>query len=294
MNTAERPVNEAGHAEHATGDATPLLEATGITKRYGRYTALDAVDLRIEAGRTVSIVGESGSGKSTLARVLVGLERADSGTVRFRGETVRGRRARQAFHRSVGMVFQDPYESLDPRLTIGEAVAEPLRAHRLHRHDERGRVRELLDAVGMEGVEPDAYPHRFSGGQRQRVCIARALATDPDLVICDEPTSALDVSVQAQILNLLLDLQRRRGLAYLFITHDLDVVRRISDEVDVLLRGTVVERGGADQVTHRPRHAYTRRLLGAVPAVSPRERRIGAKPAPGSPAAPEGAEQAPV
>ncbi|RYJ25356.1 dipeptide transport ATP-binding protein Dpp [Streptomyces sp. L-9-10] len=294
MNRAERPVNEAGHAGHATGEAAPLLEATGITKRYGRYTALDAVDLRIEAGRTVSIVGESGSGKSTLARVLVGLERADSGTVRFRGETVRGRRARRAFHRSVGMVFQDPYESIDPRLTIGEAVAEPLRAHRLHRHDEPGRVRELLDAVGMEGVEPDAYPHRFSGGQRQRVCIARALATDPDLVICDEPTSALDVSVQAQILNLLLDLQRRRGLAYLFITHDLDVVRRISDEVDVLLRGTVVERGGADQVTHRPRHEYTRRLLGAVPAVSPRERRIGAPLAPGSPTAPKSAEQTPA
>ncbi|MFF7178619.1 ATP-binding cassette domain-containing protein [Streptomyces sp. NPDC008121] len=258
-----------------TGPEAPLLEATGITKRYGRFTALDAVDLRIEAGRTVSIVGESGSGKSTLARIVVGLERADAGTVRFRGEPVRGRRARKAFRRSVGMVFQDPYESIDPRMTIGEAVAEPLRAHGLHRADRAARVRELLDAVGMEGVPPEAWPHRFSGGQRQRVCIARALATDPELVICDEPTSALDVSVQAQILNLLLDLQRRRGLSYLFITHDLDVVRRISDEVDVLLRGRVVERGTAEEITDSPGHAYTQRLLGAVPADSPRRRRIG-------------------
>ncbi|MBU3867980.1 ATP-binding cassette domain-containing protein [Streptomyces sp. 4503] len=253
---------------------TPLLEATGITKRYGQYTALDDVDLRIETGRTVSIVGESGSGKSTLARIIVGLERADSGTVRFRGEAIRGRRSRHAFRRSVGMVFQDPYESMDPRLTIGEIVAEPLRAHGMYRDGGKERVRELLDSVGMHGAEPDAYPHKFSGGQRQRVCIARALATDPDLVICDEPTSALDVSVQAQILNLLLDLQSRRRLAYLFITHDLDVVRRISDEVDVLLRGTVVERGTAEQITRSPEHTYTRRLLGAVPAISPRQRHI--------------------
>ncbi|MEU8934310.1 ATP-binding cassette domain-containing protein [Streptomyces sp. NPDC048409] len=262
------------HPSPAPG-AAPLLEAAGITKRFGRYTALDAVDLSIHPGRTVSIVGESGSGKSTLARILVGLERADAGTVRFRGRPVRGRRARQAFRRSVGMVFQDPYESIDPRLTIGEVVAEPLRAHGLYRDGGAGRVRELLTAVGMEGVDADAYPHRFSGGQRQRVCIARALATDPELVICDEPTSALDVSVQAQILNLLLDLQRRNGLAYLFITHDLDVVRRISDEVDVLMRGKVVERGSAVEVTREPRHAYTRGLLAAVPASSPRERRIG-------------------
>ncbi|MEU6285299.1 ATP-binding cassette domain-containing protein [Streptomyces sp. NPDC047028] len=258
----------------------PLLEATGITKRFGRHTALDAVDLRIEQGRTVSIVGESGSGKSTLARVLIGLERADAGTVHFQGEPVRGRRTRQRFRRSVGMVFQDPYESIDPRLTIGEVVAEPLRAHGLYGDGGRERVRDLLDSVGMEGVDQDAYPHRFSGGQRQRVCIARALATDPGLVVCDEPTSALDVSVQAQILNLLLDLQRRRGLAYLFITHDLDVVRRISDEVSVLLRGTVVEHGSAEQITRDPRHDYTRRLLDAVPAASPRERRIGAAPRP--------------
>jgi ABC-type glutathione transport system ATPase component len=259
-----------------TPAAQPLLEAAGITKRFGRYSALDAVDLSIHPGRTVSIVGESGSGKSTLARILVGLERADAGTVRFRGESVRGRRARRAFRRSVGMVFQDPYESIDPRLTIGEVVAEPLRAHGLYREGGPQRVRDLLAAVGMEGVDPGAYPHRFSGGQRQRVCIARALATDPELVVCDEPTSALDVSVQAQILNLLLNLQQRRGLAYLFITHDLDVVRRISDEVDVLMRGKVVERGSAEEVTRDPQHAYTRSLLAAVPASTPRERRIGA------------------
>ncbi|MFF4845479.1 ABC transporter ATP-binding protein [Streptomyces collinus] len=265
-------------AIHVIPPEPPLLEASGITKRFGGHTALEAVDLRIQPGRTVSIVGESGSGKSTLARVLIGLERADAGSVRFRGEPVRGRRTRQRFRRSVGMVFQDPYESIDPRLTIGEVVAEPLHAHGLYRGGGREQVRHLLDSVGMEGVDQDAYPHRFSGGQRQRVCIARALATDPELVVCDEPTSALDVSVQAQILNLLLDLQRRRGLAYLFITHDLDVVRRISDEVNVLLRGTVVERGSAEQITRDPQHAYTQRLLGAVPAASPRERRIGAPP----------------
>ncbi|MEU9015310.1 ABC transporter ATP-binding protein [Streptomyces sp. NPDC048479] len=258
-----------------TPSTTPLLQACGVTKRYGSFTALNAVDLTVEAGRTVSIVGESGSGKTTLARILVGLERADRGTVLHRGRPVRGRRARREFQRSVGMVFQDPYESMDPRMTIGEVVAEPLRAHGLHGRDGERRIRELLDSVGMEGAEPDAYPHQFSGGQRQRVCIARALATDPELVICDEPTSALDVSVQAQILNLLLDLQRERGLAYLFITHDLDVVRRISDEVDVLFRGDVVERGSAEKVTRTPEHAYTRKLLDALPADSPRDRRIG-------------------
>ncbi|NEC17441.1 ABC transporter ATP-binding protein [Streptomyces parvus] len=253
----------------------PLLGVRGITKRYGSFTALDDVSLDIQAGTTVSLVGESGSGKTTLARAVIGLERADSGEVRFRGAQVRGRRARRAFSRRVGMVFQDPYESIDPRFTLGEVVAEPLRAHGMYGTGGRERVRELLAAVGMEGADPDSYPHKLSGGQRQRIGIARALATGPDLLVCDEPTSALDVSVQAQILNLLLRLQREHGLAYLFITHDLDVVRRVSDEVHVLYRGTVVEHGSAASVIEDPQHAYTRELLAAVLSDSPRDRRIG-------------------
>ncbi|MFJ5646172.1 ABC transporter ATP-binding protein [Streptomyces sp. NPDC093223] len=257
---------------------TPLLSVRDITKRFGSFTALDGVSLDIRAGTTVSLVGESGSGKSTLARVVVGLESPDDGSVRHRGETVRGRRARQAFRRGVGMVFQDPYESIDPRFTLSEVVAEPLRAHGMYGPDGRERVRELLESVGMGSVDADSYPNRLSGGQRQRVCIARALATGPDLLVCDEPTSALDVSVQAQILNLLMTLQQERGLAYLFITHDLDVVRRISDEVHVLYRGSVVEHGPATEVIGAPREAYTQRLLGAVLADSPRHRRIGGPP----------------
>ncbi|WP_432043992.1 ABC transporter ATP-binding protein [Streptomyces cadmiisoli] len=258
----------------------PLLSVRDVTKRYGSFTALDGVTLDIRAGTTVSLVGESGSGKSTLARVIVGLEAVDGGSVHHRGAPVRGRGARLAFRRGVGMVFQDPYESIDPRFTLHEVVAEPLRAHGMYGPGGKRRVGELLESVGMGSVDPEAYPHTLSGGQRQRVCIARALATGPDLLVCDEPTSALDVSVQAQILNLLLTLQRERGLAYLFITHDLDVVRRISDDVHVLYRGTVVEHGPAAQVIGEPRHPYTQKLLGAVLSDSPRTRRIGTVPGP--------------
>ncbi|MFF4983993.1 ABC transporter ATP-binding protein [Streptomyces sp. NPDC001046] len=253
----------------------PLLSVRGVTKKFGSFTALDDVSLDLSPGTTVSLVGESGSGKSTLARVIVGLESVDSGQVHYRGAPVRGRRAVRDFRRSVGMVFQDPYESIDPRFTLSEVVAEPLRAHGMFGKDGRQRVRELLESVGMGSVDPDSYPHKLSGGQRQRVCIARALATGPDLLVCDEPTSALDVSVQAQILNLLLRLQQEHGLAYLFITHDLDVVRRISDEVHVLYRGSVVEHGPAQSVIDDAQHPYTRKLLGAVLSDSPRSRRIG-------------------
>ncbi|MEU9230269.1 ATP-binding cassette domain-containing protein [Streptomyces massasporeus] len=253
----------------------PLLSVRGVTKKFGSFTALDDVSLDLSPGTTVSLVGESGSGKSTLARVIVGLESVDAGRVHYRGAPVQGRKARREFRRSVGMVFQDPYESIDPRFTLGEVVAEPLRAHGMYGKDGKQRVRELLESVGMGSVDPDSYPHKLSGGQRQRVCIARALATGPDLLVCDEPTSALDVSVQAQILNLLLRLQEEHGLAYLFITHDLDVVRRISDEVHVLYRGSVVEHGPAQEVIDDAQHPYTRKLLGAVLSDSPRTRRIG-------------------
>ncbi|WCE02387.1 ATP-binding cassette domain-containing protein (plasmid) [Streptomyces sp. HUAS 31] len=257
----------------------PLLGVRGVSKRFGSFTALDDVSLDLRPGTTASLVGESGSGKSTLARVIMGLESVDTGQVLYRGAPVRRRRARREFRRSVGMVFQDPYESIDPRFTLGEVVAEPLRAHGMYGKDGKQRVRELLDSVGMGSVDPDSYPHKLSGGQRQRVCIARALATGPDLLVCDEPTSALDVSVQAQILNLLLRLQQEHGLAYLFITHDLDVVRRISDEVHVLYHGSVVEHGPARAVIDDAQHPYTRKLLGAVLSDSPRTRRIGRPPA---------------
>ncbi|MFQ3560426.1 ATP-binding cassette domain-containing protein [Streptomyces gramineus] len=264
-----------------------LLSVRGVTKRFGSFTALDDVSLDLSPGTTTSLVGESGSGKSTLARVIVGLESVDSGLVHYRGAPVRGRAARREFRRGVGMVFQDPYGSIDPRFTLSEVVAEPLRAHGMYGKDGRQRVRDLLESVGMGSVDPDSYPHRLSGGQRQRVCIARALATGPDLLVCDEPTSALDVSVQAQILNLLLRLQQEHGLAYLFITHDLDVVRRISDQVHVLYRGSVVEHGPAQSVIDDARHPYTRKLLSAVLSDSPRTRRIGREMSGGQAAAAE-------
>jgi ABC-type glutathione transport system ATPase component len=189
--------------------------------------------------------------------VLVGLERPSSGTVRFRGEAYpRSARALRGIRRQVGVIFQDPYDSLDPRFTLRKLVDEPLRAQRLPRDD--ARLAALLDAVGMAGASLDSYPAEYSGGQRQRIGIARALAPEPRLLICDEPTSALDVSVQAQILNLLLDLQAERGLTYLFISHDLDVVRRMSDTLVVMHRGRVVEAGPTAAVCANPRHAHTR------------------------------------
>jgi oligopeptide/dipeptide ABC transporter ATP-binding protein len=184
----------------------------------------------------------------------------------------------RAARKAIGMIFQDPYESLDSRFTVGDVVAEPLDTHGIRRGARADRVRQLLDSVGMGGIDPGAYPAQFSGGQRQRIGIARALALDPDLVVCDEPTSALDVSVQAQILNLLLELQRDRGVGLLVISHDLHVVRRMSDEVAVMYAGMVVEQGPAEAVTRNPRHPYTRALLDAIPGTSPAERRLRDRP----------------
>ncbi|MEV4915876.1 ATP-binding cassette domain-containing protein [Streptomyces tirandamycinicus] len=245
---------------------TPIVELDTVSKRFGTHQALHEVSLTVAPGSTVGVVGESGSGKSTLARIVAGLERPDSGRVLVGGKPLprRGRRLREA-RRGIGFVFQDPYASLDPRFTIEQIVGEPLRAHGLWREGGRERVLELLDAVGMGGVSPDSYPGEFSGGQRQRLCVARALAARPDLVICDEPTSALDVSVQAQILNLLQDLQDSLQVSYLFITHDLNVVRRIADEVVVVRDGRVREHGSARRVIGEPRDPYTRALLDAMP-----------------------------
>ena len=267
----------------------PLLELDDVHKHYRGVRALDGVSLAVMAGETLGMVGESGCGKSTAARLALGLERATSGELRFRGRPyARSPRGLRSVRRHIGMVFQDPYDSLDPRFTLRHIVDEPLRAHGLP-HD-RKRIEELLASVGMANAPLDSYPGQYSGGQRQRIGIARALALEPALVVCDEPTSALDVSVQAQILNLLLELQRERGLAYLFISHDLEVVRRMSDRLAVIYAGKIVETGPASLVTSAPSHPYTRALLDAVPVTQPSERRepsIGvAEPSAGDAAAP--------
>jgi oligopeptide/dipeptide ABC transporter ATP-binding protein len=256
-----------------TGAGEPLLELSDVHKHYGSVRALDGVTLAVAPGETLGMVGESGSGKSTVGRIALGLERPTKGELRFGGRPYpRTARGLRPVRRRVGIVFQDPYDSLDARFTLRRIVDEPLRAHRLPRGDER--VAELLKSVGMENVALDSYPGEYSGGQRQRIGIARALALAPELIVCDEPTSALDVSVQAQILNLLLELQRERGLAYLFISHDLEVVRRMSDRLAVIYAGKIVESGPTALVTSAPSHPYTRALMDAVPATTPSERHL--------------------
>ncbi len=268
---------------------SPLLEVTDLVKHYKLprerlfaaapiVQALNGVSFTLPAGRSLGIVGESGSGKSTLARLAMALETPTAGTVRFEGQDLNAlstaalRRARAQFQ----MVFQDPFGSLDPRRTVLQTVAEPLALLQdapgtdaaVRREDgpaRRQRCAEALDAVGLRAADLDKYPHEFSGGQRQRIAIARALITRPKLIVADEPVSALDVSVQAQVLNLMQDLQDRYGLAYLFISHDLAVVDLVCDEVLVLYRGRVVERGDPRSLFRHPEHPYTRALLAAAP-----------------------------
>ncbi|WP_129843712.1 ABC transporter ATP-binding protein [Streptomyces sp. RFCAC02] len=269
-------------AESPADRSGPLLVVSGLRKTFpGRgtralrrtpFTALDGVDLTLAAGETLGIVGESGSGKSTLARTLVRIHPATGGRVLLRGRDVTSVTGRQLkeLRREVQMVFQDPYASLNPRLTVGAIVAEPLVAHGIGDRAERAeRVAGLLTAVGLAPDAADRHPRDFSGGQRQRIGIARALAPEPSVLICDEPVSALDVSVQAQIVNLLTDLQGRLGLAMVFIAHDLAVVRRISHRIAVMRQGRIVETGPADEVCERPRHPYTRELLAAAPVPDP-------------------------
>ncbi|MFI9123716.1 ABC transporter ATP-binding protein [Streptomyces bikiniensis] len=254
-----------------------VLAAEGLRKTYrgrGRrtFTALDGVSLTLAAGETLGIVGESGSGKSTLARVLAHAHPSDGGRILLDGKDVTrpGRAELHAVRRRVQMVFQDPYASLNPRMTVGEIVAEPLRAFGTVAPAERaGRVAELLRLVGLDPAAADRHPRSFSGGQRQRVGIARALAPEPSVLICDEPVSALDVSVQAQIVGLLTDLQRDLGLALVFIAHDLAVVRQVSHRIAVMHEGRIVETGAADELCERPRDPYTRALLAAAPEPVP-------------------------
>jgi ABC-type glutathione transport system ATPase component len=245
-----------------------VLEATGLRKAYGDVLAVDGVDLAVPAGGSLAIVGESGSGKTTVAKMLVGLTAPTAGTITAcghdRSTPARSTRERRRRGSEVQIVFQDPYSSLDPRQTAEQAIAEVLRLHQRDA-DRAARVRELCDLVGLDERQARALPRALSGGQRQRIAIARALAAEPRVVILDESVAALDVSIQAQILNLLADIRERTGVSYILISHDLAVVRQITDEAIVMYRGRVVERGRTGQVLDAPQDEYTRRLRASVP-----------------------------
>ncbi|RDI16476.1 peptide/nickel transport system ATP-binding protein/oligopeptide transport system ATP-binding protein [Rhodococcus sp. AG1013] len=258
---------------------SPLLEVSDLVKTYPvkrnllgrvreRTTVTDHVSFTVERGETVGIVGESGAGKSTVGRLALRLIEPDSGSIVFDGRDVRGlsRAELREFRQRAQMIFQDPFSSLDPHMTIREAVGEPLTIHRGLKGIERdAAVTALLARVGLRADQLDKYPREFSGGQLQRIAIARALTTEPDFIVCDEPVAALDVSIQAQVLNLLIDLQRERGLAYVFVSHDLSLVRFLAHRVAVMRKGVIVEMGPTEQVFTDPQHAYTKTLLEAIP-----------------------------
>lgn len=267
MNVADAP--------DQTGDAPALLEVRDLVKHFGgrrhRPTvhALCGISFDLLAGETLAIVGESGSGKTTLLRSILGLERPTAGDVRFQGNDVTGvaGAAGREFRSQVSVVFQDPYTSLDPRMTVGDIIREPQVIQGLPRR--KGHVAELLAQVRLPADAVDRFPHEFSGGQRQRIAIARALAVEPAMIVLDEPVSALDVSVQAEILALLRQLQNDHGMAYLFVSHDMGVVAELSHRVGVMHGGQMVELGGTADVIRRPQHPYTSALLAAVPVPDP-------------------------
>jgi len=242
-----------------------------LSRKSAIIKAVTDVSFSIERGTTVGLVGESGSGKTTVGKALLKLEKATSGEVIYDGASILGlnEAAFRPFRRRMQMIFQDPFGSLNPRMTVGQIISEPLEIHfrQLNRSERSDRVAELLGLVELPSDSARRYPHEFSGGQRQRIGIARALAVKPDFIVCDEAVSALDVSVQAQVVNLLQDLQEQLGLTYLFIAHDLAVVEHISDHVLVMYRGEIVEAATASEIYRNPQHAYTRRLLEAVPTI---------------------------
>ena len=268
-------------------DGDILLDVRNLTVRYdvgkamlgkprGRIHAVEDASFRINAGETLALVGESGCGKSTIGKTLLGLTRPLRGEVLFEGKRISGlgRSSLKPVRRNLQMIFQDAFASLNPRMRVGEAIGEPLVIHRIERGGALSmRVQALMHRVGLDSAHLKRYPHQLSGGQRQRVCIARAIALNPRLIVADEAVSALDVTIKSKIINLLLDLQREMGLAYLFISHDMAVVERISHRVAVMYLGRIVEIGSRRQVFEQPAHEYTRKLLDAVPVADPKARR---------------------
>jgi ABC-type oligopeptide transport system ATPase subunit len=262
---------------------TPLLRVSNLSKTFGEdgllksgrhiVKAVDDVSFDIAPGETLGLVGESGSGKSTTGRVLLQLEQPSGGEIEFEGNRLTGlsKRALKPYRREMQIIFQDPYSSLNPRMKVGDFVEEPLIVHKIfpNRSERRDRVMELFSLVGLDPSFAKRYPHEFSGGQRQRVSIARAIALNPRFIVCDEPITALDVSIQAQIINLFQDLQEQLGLTYLFIAHDLSMIRYLCHRVAVMLRGRIVEIGPTAAIFANPQHAYTRALLSAIPVPDP-------------------------
>jgi peptide/nickel transport system ATP-binding protein len=254
----------------------PVKSGLLIDRTVDQVRAVDGVSFAVDSGETLGLVGESGSGKSTACRAVLQLTPPTSGSVKFEGREIAGfsRKEMRPLRQEMQMIFQDPYASLNPRKRVGQIIGDPMKLQGVASGSEvRTRVQELLERVGLSSEHYNRFPHEFSGGQRQRIGIARALALKPKLVICDEPVSALDVSIQAQIINLLDDLQDEFGLAYLFVAHDIGVVRHISDRIAVMHDGKIVEQGSADQVCEHPKDDYTKKLLAAVPVPDPKESR---------------------
>lgn len=257
----------------------PIISFRGVTKRFGARVAVEDASFDLSEGMTLGLVGESGSGKSTCVRLAIGLERPTEGAILWRGAPYRySRRRLKTIRRQIGMVFQDPYDSLDARMPIGKIVAEPLRIHHVRRGDVVERAKAALAAVGFPDAPLDSYPARYSGGGRQRIAIARALVLEPELLLCDEPTASLDVSVQAQIVNLLMELKARSRISTLFVSHDLDLIHRIADHTVVMYAGRFVEMGPTDLIRSNPRHPYTVALLSAVPGDHPQRRKLAGLP----------------